>query len=73
MDRQVLALTLPELKENFALDESRIGYLEGYFGYAFAVGSIVFGLLADRVPRRVDPITGTSPADWVARSWQMAG
>lgn len=66
MDRQVLALTLPELKNNYALDESRIGYLEGYFGYAFAIGSIVFGLLADRVgPRILYPI--------VLAGWSMMG
>ncbi len=57
MDRQVLALSLPDLKKNFFIDEGRNGYLEGYFGYAFAVGSILFGLLVDRVgPRILYPI-----------------
>ncbi len=57
MDRQVLALSLPDLKKNFFIDEGRNGYLEGYFGYAFAIGSILFGLLADRVgPRILYPI-----------------
>ena len=66
MDRQALAITLPELKVTYALDEGRIGYLEGYFGYAFAVGSIVFGLLVDRVgPRILYPI--------VLAGWSLMG
>jgi ACS family hexuronate transporter-like MFS transporter len=48
MDRQALAVTLPTLKQRFHLAEGRVGMIEGCFGYAFAVGSLVFGLLADR-------------------------
>ena len=48
MDRQALAVMLPTLKEDFSLNETRIGYLEYGFGVAFACGSIFFGLLADR-------------------------
>jgi ACS family hexuronate transporter-like MFS transporter len=48
MDRQALAVTLPTLKQRFHLTESRVGMVEGCFGYAFAVGSLLFGLLADR-------------------------
>jgi len=66
MDRQVLALSLPDLKKNFFIDEGRNGYLEGCFGYAFAVGSIVFGLLVDRVgPRILYPI--------VLAGWSLMG
>ena len=67
MDRQALAITLPELKVTYALDEGRIGYLEGYFGYAFAVGSIVFGLLVDRVgPRILYPIVLEAGRSWAS-------
>ncbi len=66
MDRQALAVTLPILKKNFSLGEARIGMVEGYFGYAFAFGSIFFGLIADRFgPRFVYPI--------VITGWSLAG
>jgi ACS family hexuronate transporter-like MFS transporter len=66
MDRQALAVTLPELKERYNLQERRIGMVEGCFGYAFAVGAVVFGLLADRYgPRALYPI--------VLTGWSIAG
>ena len=66
MDRQALAVTLPELKDQYHLGEARIGLLEGYFGRAFALGSILFGLIADRVgPRRLYPL--------VLVGWSVAG
>ncbi len=66
MDRQALAVTLPELKRDYALHEQRIGLVEGCFGFAFAAGSILFGLLADRVgPRRLYPV--------VLLGWSAAG
>jgi ACS family hexuronate transporter-like MFS transporter len=49
MDRQALAVTLPELKATYNLHEARIGTLEMCFGLAFAAGSLLFGWLADRV------------------------
>ncbi len=85
MDRQALAVTLPTLKKNFNLGEARIGMVEGYFGYAFAFGSIFFGLVADRFgPRFVYPIviTGWSLAglatafagsEWVAATFESSG
>ena len=66
MDRQALAVTLPELKREFNLGERRIGMVEGCFGFAFAAGSLLFGLLADRFgPRRLYPI--------VLTGWSLAG
>ncbi|AWM41382.1 D-galactonate transporter [Gemmata obscuriglobus] len=66
MDRQALAVTLPELKRAYNLQEKRIGLIEGCFGFAFAAGSIVFGLLADRVgPRGLYPV--------VLTGWSLAG
>ncbi|MDB5310954.1 MAG: transporter [Gemmataceae bacterium] len=66
MDRQALAVTLPELKREFNLAERRVGQVEGCFGFAFAAGSIAFGLLADRFgPRRLYPL--------VLAGWSLAG
>ena len=48
MDRQALAVTLPELKARYNLHEARNGNLEMCFGLAFAAGSLLFGWLADR-------------------------
>src|SRR5437870_2452205 len=66
MDRQALAVTLPELKRGFNLAERRVGMVEGCFGFAFAAGSLLFGLLADRFgPRRLYPV--------VLVGWSAAG
>lgn len=66
MDRQTLAVTLPVLKQQYALNESRVGLVEGCFGFAFAAGSLLFGWLADRFgPRRLYPI--------VLTGWSAAG
>ena len=85
MDRQVLAVTLPTLKSQFNLTESRVGMLEGWFGYSFAFGSILFGWLADRFsPRILYPTlvfgwslagiaTSWAPQPWVTRMLEGAG
>lgn len=66
MDRQALAVTLPTLDQLYQLGASRIGWLEGSFGYAFAVGCLVFGLLVDRYgPRLLYPM--------VLAGWSLAG
>jgi ACS family hexuronate transporter-like MFS transporter len=66
MDRQALAVTLPELKRDYHLAERRIGVVEGCFGFAFAAGSLLFGLLADRFgPRALYPV--------VLVGWSVAG
>jgi ACS family hexuronate transporter-like MFS transporter len=66
MDRQALAISLPEMKRSLNLGEKRIGWVEGVFGFAFAAGSILFGLLADRYgPRRLYPV--------VLVGWSLAG
>jgi ACS family hexuronate transporter-like MFS transporter len=66
MDRQALAVTLPELKKNYHLGERRVGLVEGCFGFAFAAGSVGFGLLADRFgPRALYPV--------VLTGWSVAG
>lgn len=66
MDRQALAVTLPELRRTYNLLEERIGLIEGCFGFAFAAGSVLFGFLADRVgPRALYPV--------VLAGWSLAG
>jgi len=66
MDRQALAISLPEMKRTLHLTEGRIGWVEGVFGYAFAVGALGFGFLADRLgPRRLYPV--------VLIGWSLAG
>lgn len=49
MDRVTLANASVRVTKEFGLSEEQYGNLELYFGWAFAVGSLVFGLLADRV------------------------
>jgi MFS transporter, ACS family, aldohexuronate transporter len=66
MDRQALAISLPEMKRSLNLGEKRIGWVEGVFGFAFAAGSIFFGVLADRFgPRKLYPL--------VLVGWSLAG
>jgi ACS family hexuronate transporter-like MFS transporter len=52
MDRQTLANLSVRITRELSLTEERYGELEMAFGWAFAVGSIFFGLLADRLPVR---------------------
>ena len=66
MDRQALSETATELKARFHLDDARYGTIERGFSWAFAVGSVVFGFLADRFgPRRLYPV--------VLVGWSLAG
>ncbi len=66
MDRQALAVTLPEMKQRYNLHEGRVGTLEMSFGLAFAAGSLLFGVLADRFgPRGLYPV--------VLVGWSAAG
>lgn len=53
MDRQTLANASVRITRQFALSQEQYGTLEQGFGYAFALGSVVFGMLADRVSIRV--------------------
>jgi ACS family hexuronate transporter-like MFS transporter len=66
MDRQALAQTATELKQLYDLHDERYGLIERWFSYAFAFGSVFFGLLADRFgPRRLYPV--------VLVGWSVAG
>jgi ACS family hexuronate transporter-like MFS transporter len=48
MDRLTLNLSAARIMGEFGLDERQYGQLESAFAFAFAVGAIVFGWLADR-------------------------
>ncbi|MBM3801144.1 MAG: MFS transporter [Acidimicrobiia bacterium] len=52
MDRQTLSLTATRMKQEFHLDNAQYGRLEAGFSWAFALGALFFGFLADRVSVR---------------------
>lgn len=52
MDRQTLANASVRITREFSLNQEQYGNLEAWFGYAFAAGSLFFGVLADRLPLR---------------------
>ena len=52
MDRQTLANAAVRVTREFQLNQEQYGIVESAFGYAFAAGSLVFGVLADKVPLR---------------------
>jgi ACS family hexuronate transporter-like MFS transporter len=52
MDRQTLANLSVRITEQFELSQQQYGNLELAFGLAFATGSLVFGVLADRLSVR---------------------
>jgi ACS family hexuronate transporter-like MFS transporter len=53
MDRVTLANTARRVKTEFALSSEQYGAVEQGFSYAFAVGSLLFGILADKVSIRL--------------------
>lgn len=52
MDRQTLANAAHRITAEFKLSQEQYGNLELAFGWAFAGGSMVFGVLADKFPLR---------------------
>ncbi|HEX5269860.1 MAG TPA: MFS transporter, partial [Gemmataceae bacterium] len=48
MDRLTLNLSAARIMGEFGLDERQYGQLESAFAFAFAVGAIIFGWMADR-------------------------
>jgi ACS family hexuronate transporter-like MFS transporter len=52
MDRQTLANLIPRITAEWGLTNEQYGDMEFIFGIAFAVGSLTFGVLADRVSVR---------------------
>ena len=52
MDRQTLASVAQRISDEFHLSQEQYGNIEFAFGWGFAGGSLLFGMLADRVPVR---------------------
>src|SRR5262245_51386329 len=52
MDRQTLANAAVRITAQFTLNQEQYGNLELVFGWAFAVGSVLFGVLVDRLSVR---------------------
>src|SRR6185503_20085855 len=52
MDRQTLSLTITAIESEIHTNNAQYGRLEKGFGYAFAVGGLIFGVLADRISVR---------------------
>jgi len=52
MDRQTLANVAVRICNEFNLSQEKYGNLEMVFGWAFAVGSLIFGIVADAVSVR---------------------
>ena len=52
MDRQTLANLSPRITKELSLSNERYGIIEWGFGWAFAVGSLFFGFLSDRISVR---------------------
>lgn len=53
MDRQTLSNLAVRIKAHFELSNEQYGDIEFIFGLGFAIGSLFFGILADRVSVRV--------------------
>ena len=49
MDRQTLSTAAVRVKADFDLNNEQYGDLEMWFGYSFAFGAVIFGVLADYV------------------------
>ena len=52
MDRQTLANAAVRITTHFQLTQEQYGNLEFAFGWAFAAGSLGFGILVDKIPVR---------------------
>ena len=53
MDRQTLSNLAVRITEQFSLSNEQYGDMEFVFGVAFAIGSLFFGIIADRVSVRL--------------------
>ncbi len=66
MDRQTLANAAVRVTKEFSMSQEKYGELEQWFGWAFGAGSLLFGVVADRVSVRwLYPM--------VLFGWSMAG
>ena len=53
MDRQTLANLSVRITDEFQLSQEEYGNIEFVFGWGFAIGSLAFGILADRINVRL--------------------
>jgi ACS family hexuronate transporter-like MFS transporter len=53
MDRQTLSNAATRITKDFTLTQAQYGNLETWFGWAFAAGSLFFGIAADRFSVRI--------------------
>ena len=53
MDRQTLSNLIPRISSEWNLSNEQYGDMEALFGVTFAIGSLVFGVLADKVSVRL--------------------
>jgi ACS family hexuronate transporter-like MFS transporter len=53
MDRQVIGLLKPTLKENFGWDDTTFGTINGIFQFFYASGLLLFGAIIDRVGTKI--------------------
>lgn len=53
MDRQTLSNLIPRISSEWNLTNEQYGDMEALFGVTFAIGSLVFGVLADKVSVRL--------------------
>ena len=66
MDRQTLANAAVRVTKEFSMTQEKYGELEQWFGWSFGAGSLLFGVIADRVSVRwLYPV--------VLFGWSMAG
>lgn len=66
MDRQTLSVTITDISRELHLTNEQYGNLERGFGWAFAIGGLATGLIADSVSvRRLYPL--------VLAGWSLAG
>ena len=66
MDRQTLANAATRVTKEFSMSQEKYGELEQWFGWSFGAGSLLFGLVADRMSVR-----WLYPA--VLLGWSLAG
>src|ERR1700742_2080583 len=53
IDRQVIGLLLPRLKEVFGWDDTTFGAINGIFQFFYAFGLLAFGRIVDRYGTKI--------------------
>src|SRR5437588_11706265 len=53
IDRQVIGILGPELRDKLHIDKTQFGWIGFWFGMSYAFGQVVSGALLDRIGTRV--------------------